>query len=630
MFVIEVIPLIRGSHVGSLTYYSSTPFASGTIISVPVRKKEVRALVVGAKPLSAAKAAIRAASFSLRRLPEQERVITLSPVIIELAMKLSKQTPATAGSILYTLLPPEVREGTEVLDSDLPCHGEYFPPDVSVMNAPFDDRLDTYRRLIREAFAHRGSILLVVPTSAHIERVATGLSIGITDRVVVLSSALSVKKLSKAYASLRDLSVSKLIITTPSHAFIDRHDITNIIIDHSRSQYYRSRVRPYLDVRTALVLLSKITNRKLLLGDILVSSEDEWKRRMDIYQTEGEHQRRIAFGNRLRVIKQKDKPTAEEPFRLFSVELENAIEKTLANKDSVFLYAARRGIAPVVVCGDCGHIFRCPDSGAPYSLFRTMKDGEEKRWFLSPVSGRRTRASDTCTQCGSWRLRERGIGIQQIHDELKKRFPTTKVILFDHSTATTPKAAALLMAKFYDERGAILLGTSMVLPYMEKPVSVSAVVSLDAARAVPTWRADEELFALLLALRERTIDTLFLQTRTEPDALIEYAKQGQVERFYDEELALRSALGYPPFSIFVHLTLAGPASAIAPIEAQITKSLSQWSPSFYSAPDSVESKTTRHGLLRILRENWPDQALIDALIALPPVVKIEIDPARIV
>lgn len=630
MFVIEVIPLTRGSHVGSLTYYSSTPFNYGSLLTVPIRSRETRAMVVGCEPLSAAKAALRAASFSLRRLPTPEKVEVLPPIIVEVAMRLSKQLPATAGAILYSLLPPEVREGTEVLESSLPCHGDYYPPDVSVMSALSEDRLDTYRRLIREAFAHRGSVLLLVPTAAYVERTAIALSQGIAERVIVFSSALSPKKLSKAYAALQDLSVAKLIIATPSHAFVDRHDITNIIVDQARSQHYRSRSRPYLDVRTALVLSAKAAKRQLLFGDVLVRTEDEWLRRSDIYQTEGEYQRRIAFGNKLKIIKQKDKSATKEAFQLFSPELSTAIEKTLKAKGSVFLYAARRGLSPVVVCVDCGHIFRCPDSGAPYSLFRTVKEGEEKRWFLSPVSGRKVRAPDNCSECGSWRLKERGIGIQQIYDELKAHYSEDRIVLFDHSTATTARKAAQLMSTFYDQKGMILLGTSMVLPYLEKPVSISAIMSLEAARSIPTWRVDEELMSLLFTLRENTTDTLYVQTRFEPDSLLEYALQGQVEKFYDEELSLREALNYPPFSVFIHLTISGSALAVAPLEAEIVSRLKAWSISFYSAPSSTEHKSTRYGLIRVPRKDWPDTNLLKELLSLPPVVRIEIDPARIV
>lgn len=630
MYVIEVIPLARGTHSGTLTYYSSVDYPIGSLLSIPVRQKEIRALVTKVEPLSAAKTAVRAATFTLRRLPEQSNIGTVPSTLVKTALALSQELPATLGSILYALLPVEIRENRATFDTVENSSTASEIPEITVLTSPLEDRLDTYRRRIREAFAHRGSVLVVVPTSAYLERLSDSLSYGISERVVVFSPTFSVKKIARAYQELGDLSTSKLIITTPAHAFVDRHDIIEIIIDRSRSPHYKTRIRPYIDIREALKKLAAQTGRRVLLGDILPAPEDEWKRRNEIYETEGETPRRLNFDSRFKVVKQKDKPTGDSPFRLFSPESENAIEKTIADKGRVFLYSARRGLAPVVVCADCGYIFRCPDSGTPYSLFRTTDNNEEKRWFLSSTSGRRIKAAETCPMCSSWRLRERGIGIQQIYDELLQRFDADRIVLFDHTTAKTPRKAAELVYDFYDKKGGILLGTAMALSFLEEPVDLSVIVSADAARAVPTWRADEEFFALLLALREITTDTVMVQTRTEADDILEYAKTGQLEHFFNDELELRKALNYPPFSNFVHLTISGPTETLRPQEAELTTLLQDWSIVFYSAPESERSQTVRYGLIKIPASSWPDQRLMGVLRTLPPNVRIEINPAKIV
>lgn len=629
MFVIEVIPLVRGTHSGSLTYYSSVEYPLGSLLSIPVRNTEVRGLVSKIEHLSAAKAAVRAATFTLRRLPEQSVVGRVPDSLMKTAVSLTAELPATLGSILYSLLPPEAREGKIVLDPDDPdTHN--LTADITTLMSPLADRLDVYRRRIREAFAHRGSVLLVVPTSTYIDRMVENLATGISERVITFSSTHTPKKLERSYKELGDLSMAKLIITTPSHAFINRHDIVDVIIDQARSPHYKARVRPYLDARQAIKKIATATGRRLLLGDVLLSPEDEWLRRNEIYETEGEPPHRLNFDNRVKVIKQKDKPDGETPFQLLSTELCTSIKKTIDEKGNVFLYSARRGLAPVVACVDCGYIFRCPDSGTPYSLFRTMDNGEEKRWFLSSTSGRRVKASEVCPECGSWRLKERGIGIQQIHDELLRRFDPEKIILFDHTTAKTPRRAAELMAKFYDKKGMILLGTIMTLPFLEKPVNLSAIISADAARTLPTWHADEEFFALLMSLREVTLDTLIVQTRTDSDDILEYAKTGQVKSFFDDELDLRQALQYPPFCNFVLLTISGPAENLKPLEVELKNALEEWSVVFYSAPESQKSQTTRYGLIKIPKKSWPDQKLMDVLRVLPPNVKIEVNPAKIV
>jgi primosomal protein N' len=628
MYVVAVIPLIRGTHVETLSYYTTQHLAPGDVITVPIRKQEKPALVTSCVPASTTKAALRAATFTLRKLPEQTVRTALSPSLVATAAKLEAVVPAERGSILFALLPKEIREGTIEHSLSVPTEIHTAQPEVSVLIGTYDDRFRAYRSRIRETFAHRGSVLFIVPTTADVERAQASLERGIEKRVVTFSPTLSKKKLEAAYAAFNDVTHAKLIITTPTHACLDRHDITDIIVDQSRSRAYKSRVRPYLDIREVVKTLAQVTARNVLLGDLVPRAEDEYRRREDIYLTEGEAPKRVTLPSKLEVVSIPHDRTGS--FSLFLPPVVEELNTITQKRKNIFMYAARRGIAPVVACVDCGYVFRCPDSGAPYTLFKTHKNGEEQRWFIAAASGRRLRAADTCPVCNSWRLRERGIGIQHIEQKLKSEFPGVPLIVFDHTTATSPRKAASLMSQFYDTKGAILLGTAMALPYLERPVPYSVVTSLDATRAIPTWRAEEELFALLLTLRERTEEVCYLQTRSEPDEVLKLAANGHIEQFCSDELALRQALSYPPFAHLVHLTLQGPAIAVSQLERSIESQLQRWQPHFYHAPTTTSVQATRYGLIKVPQAKWPDAELITTLRALPPQVRIEVNPDRII
>ena len=171
----------------------------------------------------------------------------------------------------------------------------------------------------------------------------------------------------------------------------------------------------------------------------------------------------------------------------------------------------------------------------------------------------------------------------------------------------------------------------MALPYLSRGVTMSAVISLDAARATPTWKADETLFRLLLKLREVTEKEVLLQSRTEADDLIDFAARGAVEKFFDEEIALRQLLRYPPFVDFILLTWTGDTEVIARAEEIIKKTINSPLARFYNNPNSTPNKIIRHCLLRVASDNddlYDD--LIKKIKRLPPFVKIEINPDRIV
>jgi len=629
MFVIEIIPLMRGTTLDSLSYFSPTPYETGTIVQIPIRGKTVSGIVMESKPVSSTKTALKAATFSLRKLPPQQNPAILPRHLTTTADTLMTKYPSTKGALLFALLPPDVRSGTRAYPSTGPSLSEEDST-PHLLTALLSERFIEYKSIIRSAFAHRGSVLLVVPHTEAVMHAKETLQMGIKDRVICFHGQQTKKQRDAAYEHFQDLHHTTLIITTPNFSYLDREDITHIIVEEAGNPFYLTRERPYLDHRLALRTLATHSQRHIIFGDSVLPCEYEYNRRQEIYTTTGEQPKRLAFTTPLSIVSQIDKPDGETPFQLFSPELVTRMKTTLERRRTIFLYSARRGLAPVVACADCGHIFRCPDSGTAYSLLRTHDSfGNESRWFISSTSGKRVRAEDTCSACGSWRLRERGIGIQHIYDECHNLFPLTPIITIDHTTANTHKKATALRTKADSLKGAIVLGTAMSIPYLPHNIDLSAVVSLDAVRAIPSWRADEYLFRLLTTLREHTSTEVIVQTRSEIDEVLLYASRGALERFYDDEIALRKMLNYPPFSTFIFCTWQGTLDATAHAETLLKERLehAKCTGEFYTNPHSVGQKIIRHCLIRL---TTPHPTLIDTLRTLPPYISITLNPDRIV
>jgi primosomal protein N' len=631
MYVTLVIPLVRGIPIDVLSYFSATCYPIGTIVTIPVRGKTIQGVVGESKPVSSTKTALKAATFSLRKLPLQTTTTHISDTVLRTVDALYQITPYKRGALLFALLPPDIRSGLAPYPNLTSVVGnEDSTPQI--LSGPHAERFISYQSVIRSAFAHRGSVLLIVPSSSAVIAAYNALERGITKRVVCFSSHQSKRERTAAYTAYADLSHATLTIATPSFAYLDRPDCTTIIIDQAASPHYVMRERPGLDHREILKLLANTARRAIILGDILTRTEDEHKRREDSYQTHGEHPKRLGLPATLTVINQTDKPTPESPFQLFSSAAIKRIQISLDGRHNVFLFAARRGLAPVVACFDCGYIFRCPDSGTPYSLLRTQtSNGVEERWFISSTSGRRIRAADTCAVCGSWRLRERGIGIQQVEDECRKLFPQVPLTLFDHTTATTHKRSVALIENFTAHKGAILLGTQMIMPYFPATIDLSVIVSLDAVRSIPSWRADETLFRLILELREQSEREVIIQTRSETDDLLIYAGLGAAHRFHDDEIALRKMLKYPPFATFIFLSWQGSQAVIIETENLIKRILVPTGVlgQYYTNPHSTTRDPLRHCLLRLTPPS--DLTLImNQLRTLPPHITITLNPDRIV
>lgn len=627
MYIISAIPLSKNPTLETLSYYSSITYPIGTILTIPIRSRSVTAVVQSAEPVSAAKTALRAATFTLRKLAPQTEAPCLPRNIINTAEALTTTVPAHLGTILYQLLPPDIRTGKEAYPTVSECVSEEDSTPI-ILTALRSDRVRSYRSAVREAFAHRGSTLLIVPTTASVQYMATELATGIENRIVTFSRAQTKQQRQQNYDAFTDFKTAKLIIAPPQFAFLDRHDITHIIVDECGSTHYKARTRPYLDFREAIATYARVSGRALLYGDTMPRTDEELHRREEVYGTHEAHPQRLDFSHRFTITQH---PTREQgdSYAICTKPLQEAISKTIEARGSVVLFSARRGFAPLVLCRDCGHIFRCPDSGAPYSLFERGTGSETKRYFYSSLTGKVVPAADTCPICTSWRLYEQGIGVQQVFQYIQKEFPHLHPILFDHTTATTHQKATKLAKQFYEKKGALLVATNLALPYLQKPIDTTAVISYEALRTIPTWRAEEAVLTTLFAIRERTRQECLVQTRSEPDRLLQYAETAHLDEFYTEEMNLRQIMSYPPYTHFILLTWQGSKESVVADETFLTDTLGKTTMQCYS-PQTPTKAVVRHGLIKIARDDWPNQALMDTLLSLPPHIRVETSPERII
>ena len=148
----------------------------------------------------------------------------------------------------------------------------------------------------------------------------------------------------------------------------------------------------------------------------------------------------------------------------------------------------------------------------------------------------------TCTPlmfvstAGSWRLRERGIGIQQIMMMVEKSVCPINVTIMDNTTASTAKQAKKVADEFsLNVQGVIRHSNSTT--FLKSKELMLVRLSLASTHAtlfllgVPT-----DLFRLLMRLRTDTHKEVIVQTRTETDNLMIHATRGAIERFMTTKL----------------------------------------------------------------------------------------------
>ncbi len=629
MFIVQVVPIARGIGKETLSYFTaSSDIKPGSIVRVPVRSREIPALVISSMDATEAKAELKSSTFAVRKIGKLKVLPLFQPEFVDAAKDAAEYFAGSTGSVLATITPKTILEHAEkVLPVEIKAvdakavtakHEPY------VIQADEEERLAHYKSLIREQFARKKSVFFCLPTIQDTKRIFETIPKGIEPYTYVLNSSLSKKDLVATWNKIISEPHPVLIIATGSFMGIPRGDIGTIIIERESSSGYKLQIRPYIDIRTIAEFYSKRTGAKLIFGDILLRVETLWRTKNgELSELSPLKFRSISTVQDVVVDMKKYKTLDTPEFRIISNELQALIEKSKENNENLFIFAARRGLAPTTVCGDCGTTVLCTRCSAPIVLHRA---GDEN-FFLCHRCGERRTAEERCKNCNSWKLTTLGIGIELIEETLKNMYPDVKIFRMDKDCITTHKQALTLTNQFYNSPGSILLGTEMALVYLEKPVENSAVATIDSLFSIPDFRINEKIMNILLKMRSLTQKIFVVQTRSRDQHVFDYATKGNLMDFYREEVEGRKILQYPPFSMLIKITIRGTKPRVVEDMKFVEEQLAEYNPLVFPAfIETVNKKTIMHAILKIDRKQWISRVLLDKLLELPPHISVNIDP----
>jgi len=259
-----------------------------------------------------------------------------------------------------------------------------------------------------------------------------------------------------------------------------------------------------------------------------------------------------------------------------------------------------------------------------------LHKGNEENYFLCHSCGALRHARERCSHCTSWRLEAFGIGTELVEKEVKEIFPDRPVFVLSSDTAKTHLGAEKIIQDFYATSRAILVGTEMALPYLTKHVPLTGVVSLDSLLSLASWNIYERIAATLTRLREISGEELVVQTRKPEAEILHTVISGNFSRFYRSELKARKELGYPPYTVLIKVSCTGSQESIKEkMEEAVTKLKPYELVTFSRFLKAPKGNFTLHGFLRVAREEWPDDELVERLQTLSPLYTVTVDPDSI-
>ncbi|MBV9850708.1 MAG: primosomal protein N', partial [Armatimonadetes bacterium] len=228
--------------------------------------------------------------------------------------------------------------------------------------------------------------------------------------------------------------------------------------------------------------------------------------------------------------------------------LQEAIADRLARREQAILFLNRRGFASFLLCRDCGFTFRCPHCDVSLTYHHAA------RLLQCHHCDHRRRAPDLCPKCGGLRLRPFGLGTEKVEQAVRDLFPQARTLRMDRDTMTRKGAHAETLRAFRRGEADILIGTQMVAKGLDFPrVTLVGVVSADTALNLPDFRAGERAFQLLTQVagragRGQTPGEVIVQTFSPEHESVRRAARHDYLGFYDDAIAQRQELAYPPFA----------------------------------------------------------------------------------
>ena len=206
-------------------------------------------------------------------------------------------------------------------------------------------------------------------------------------------------------------------------------------------------------------------------------------------------------------------------------------------------------------CRMCGHVLKCPHCDISLT---EHKNGKMVCHYCGYEQPRVTR----CPVCGSKYISGFRAGTQQIEEAVKKMYPQARVLRMDMDTTAGKEGHEKILAAFSAQEADILVGTQMIVKGHDFPnVTLVGVLAADMSLYAGDYRAAERTFELLTqaagrAGRGRQAGEVVIQTYTPQHYSIAAAAAQNYEQFYEEEIAFRSIMDYPPVCNMLMVTLS--------------------------------------------------------------------------
>ena len=403
-----------------------------------------------------------------------------------------------------------------------------------------------YIKLIEDALKENKGTLILVPEVALTPLMISHIISYFKEEIAVLHSSLTQAERYDEYRKISDGKV-KIVVGTRSAIFAPIQNLKYIIIDEEHDESYKQDFDLTYNAKDIALLRSNIEGAKVIFGsatpsiDLMAKAKNK-KIRLETLNTRYFNPKE----NVISLIDFKRKSNFTSGSAIFSNFLIDKIYEKLKKKQQIILMINKRGYSSSLICDSCGYVFKCPNCNLPLVYHRSNDH------LMCHHCDYDHKFTHRCPSCNSLNISYNGFGIEKVKEEFEKIFKGVDYVVLDSDETPTLNQIQKVLEDFNSKKVQVLIGTQIVAKGHDfKDVSLVGIINADTMLNIPSYKANENTFSLLVQTIGRSgryIDgEAVVQTYQVDNKVINFAINSDYDSFYNFEIKRRYKYFYPPF-----------------------------------------------------------------------------------
>lgn len=418
-------------------------------------------------------------------------------------------------------------------------------------------KTSVFIKLIEAATKEGKTAILLVPEISLTPQTVGKFQSLFGNTVAIMHSSLSLGQRADEFKRIAR-GEAKIVIGTRSAVFAPVENLGIIVVDEEDEHTYKSEMSPRYHARE-VAKQRCFRHKALLLLASATPSFESYTNALNGRYSLFEMEERYSTAELPEVHMIDMRIEAENGNRgNFSEELLEELKHNLERGEQSMLLLNRRGYHTYANCISCGAVVECPNCAVPLTYHKVNNSA------ICHICGFHREMPRVCDKCGSRYIYQSGTGTQRIEDEIREYFPQARVLRMDADTTMSKFSYERRFNEFRNNEYDIMIGTQMIAKGLDfENVTLVGVLLIDRSLYAGDYLGYEKTFSLITQVVGRSgrgskKGRAYIQTFSPDHYVLELAAKQDYKEFYEQEIAVRRALIFPPFCDICLLVLSSP------------------------------------------------------------------------